>query len=70
MHHLSIHKHALVDGEQVHLRGLVGAVDGSEILRDEVTGHVNDAEKLGIELAKKLLAQGADKILAEVYRDA
>ncbi|MGO3421861.1 MAG: hydroxymethylbilane synthase [Pseudoalteromonas distincta] len=62
--------YALVDGEQVHLRGLVGAVDGSEILRDEVTGHVNDAEKIGIELAKKLLAQGADKILAEVYRDA
>ncbi|MBG9999905.1 MULTISPECIES: hydroxymethylbilane synthase [Pseudoalteromonas] len=62
--------YALVDGEQVHLRGLVGAVDGSEILRDEVTGHVNDAEELGIELAKKLLAQGADKILAEVYRDA
>lgn len=62
--------YALVDGEQVHLRGLVGAVDGSEVLRDEVTGHVNDAEKLGIELAKKLLAQGADKILAEVYRDA
>lgn len=62
--------YALVDGEQVHLRGLVGAVDGSEILRDEVTGHVNDVEKLGIELAKKLLAQGADKILAEVYRDA
>lgn len=62
--------YALVDGEQVHLRGLVGAVDGSEILRDEVTGHINDAEKLGIELAKKLLAQGADKILAEVYRDA
>lgn len=62
--------YALVDGEQVHLRGLVGAVDGSEILRDEVTGHVNDAKELGIELAKKLLAQGADKILAEVYRDA
>ena len=62
--------YALVDGEQVHLRGLVGAVDGSEILRDEVAGHINYAEKLGIELAEKLLAQGADKILADVYRDA
>jgi hydroxymethylbilane synthase len=61
---------AIVEGEQVHLRGLVGAVDGSEILRDDVTGHINDAEKLGVELAKKLLAQGADKILAKVYRDA
>ncbi|WP_286245774.1 hydroxymethylbilane synthase [Pseudoalteromonas sp. MM1] len=62
--------YALVNGEQVHLRGLVGAVDGSEILHDEVTGHINDAEAIGVELAKKLLAQGADKILAEVYRDA
>lgn len=62
--------YALVDGEQVHLRGLVGAVDGSEILHDEVTGHINNAEAIGVQLAKKLLAQGADKILAEVYRDA
>ena len=62
--------YALVDGNQVHLRGLVGAIDGSEILRDEISGHVDDAEKLGIELAKKLLTQGADKILADVYRDA
>ena len=62
--------YALVDGEQVHLRGLVGAVDGSEILHDEVTGHINDAEAIGVQLAKELLAQGADKILAEVYRDA
>ena len=62
--------YALVEGDQVHLRGLVGAIDGSEILRDEISGHVDDAEKLGIELAKKLLTQGADKILADVYRDA
>ncbi|MGO3300412.1 MAG: hydroxymethylbilane synthase [Pseudoalteromonas sp.] len=62
--------YALVNGEQVHLRGLVGAVDGSQMLRDEVSGHVNDADKLGVELAEKLLAQGADKILAQVYRDA
>ncbi|MDN3486007.1 hydroxymethylbilane synthase [Pseudoalteromonas sp. APC 3224] len=62
--------YALVEGDQVHLRGLVGAIDGSEILRDEISGHVDDAEKLGVELAKKLLAQGADKILADVYRDA
>jgi len=48
----------------------VGAVDGSEILHDEVTGHINDAEAIGVQLAKKLLAQGADKILAEVYIDA
>ena len=62
--------YALVNGEQVHIRGLVGAVDGSEILRDEVSGFVENAEQLGVQLAEQLLAQGADKILAEVYRDA
>ena len=61
---------ALVNDDHVYLRGLVGAVDGSQMLRDDVTGPVADAEKLGIELAEKLLAQGADKILADVYRDA
>jgi hydroxymethylbilane synthase len=62
--------YAEVEGDQVTLRGLVGAVDGSEILRDEVSGASADAEQLGVELAEKLLAQGADKILAEVYKDA
>lgn len=62
--------YAEIQGEQIHLRGLVGAVDGSEILRAEQTAAVADAEQLGIELAESLLAQGADKILAEVYKDA
>ena len=48
----------------------MGAVDGSEILRAEQTASVNDAEQLGVELAESLLAQGADKILAEVYKDS
>ena len=59
--------YATVDGDNLWLRGLVGSVDGSQILRDQVRGHVNEAEQLGIELAEKLLAQGADKILAQVY---
>lgn len=61
---------AEVSGSQLTLRGLVGAVDGSEILRDQVTGACDDAEKLGVELAEKLLAQGADTILQAVYKDA
>ncbi|KTF13802.1 hydroxymethylbilane synthase [Pseudoalteromonas sp. H105] len=62
--------YALVNGERVHLRGLVGAVDGSEILRAEISGLTVDAEQLGTQLAEQLLGMGADKILAEVYRDA
>ncbi|MCV6605805.1 MAG: hydroxymethylbilane synthase, partial [Porticoccaceae bacterium] len=57
----------LESDDQLWLRGLVGAVDGSRILRDEIRGSASDAEQLGITLADRLLAAGADKILAEVY---
>ncbi|RRQ23491.1 hydroxymethylbilane synthase [Guyparkeria sp. SCN-R1] len=56
----------LVEGDQLWLRGLVGRPDGSETLRDEITGPRDRAEALGIELAERVLRDGADKILAEV----
>ncbi len=52
---------------QVFLKGLVGAVDGSVILRAEVRGSAENAEALGNSLAQTLLTQGADKILKQVY---
>ncbi|MGM0517462.1 MAG: hydroxymethylbilane synthase [Pseudomonadota bacterium] len=56
----------LVDDDQLWLRGLVGRPDGSETLRDEITGPRDQAEALGIELAERILRAGADRILAEV----
>jgi len=56
--------HAVFDGEEVYLRGLVGEPDGSRILRAEARGEARNAEQLGVALAKDLLAQGADTILA------
>ncbi len=61
---------AVVEQNSLTLKGLVGAIDGSCILHDQVSGLIADAEQLGEQLADKLLAQGADKILAEVYKDA
>jgi hydroxymethylbilane synthase len=55
------------DGKQIHLRGLVGAIDGSEIIESEITGSVEQGEVLGNTLAQELLSRGADKILQEVY---
>ncbi len=62
--------YAIHRGDSLWLRGLVGAPDGSQMLFDEISGAVADAEKMGIELAERLLAAGADKILAEVYASA
>ncbi|PFG10081.1 MULTISPECIES: hydroxymethylbilane synthase [unclassified Marinobacter] len=57
----------LEDNDMLWLRGLVGAVDGSLIFRAEGRVHRSEGERLGRELAENLLAQGADKVLAEVY---
>lgn len=60
--------YALMEGEQIWLRGLVGSPDGTRVIRDEIRGAVSDGEALGEQLAQRLLAAGADVILAEVYR--
>lgn len=54
------------DGE-IWLRALVGAPDGSQVIRGERRGAAQDAETLGVSLAEELLANGARAILAEVY---
>ena len=62
--------YAELEGDELWLRGLVGKPDGSILLRNEVRGHKDNAEKLGIELAELLLQAGAGAILKEVYGDA
>jgi hydroxymethylbilane synthase len=54
-------------GETLWLRGLVGNPDGSLILRAQGQASPAQAEQLGISVAKDLLAQGAQAILAAVY---
>ena len=58
---------ARIDGKSLHLRGLVAELDGSTLIRDEITGEKEKAEEIGIALAKRLLDSGADKILERVY---
>lgn len=62
--------YAVLDGGNLTLRGLVGRPDGSEVVRGEVSGPQQEAEKLGITLADDLLKRGAEAILKDVYQDA
>jgi hydroxymethylbilane synthase len=57
---------AEIQGDTLWLRALVGAVDGSKILRYEDSASLSKAESLGIDVADNLLAQGAAEILASV----
>jgi hydroxymethylbilane synthase len=51
----------------LHLRALVGSVDGSEVIEDEIRGPAAEAAALGEALAGRLLAAGAGRILRDVY---
>ena len=56
--------HAILEGEQLWVRGLVGAPDGSEVVRAERRGPASRARDLGKELAEELLRRGARALLA------
>ena len=62
--------HAVLDGDNLWLRGLVGTVDGSEIIRAEIAGPREQAEQMGKALAEELLEHGAAAILKELYEQA
>jgi hydroxymethylbilane synthase len=56
--------HAVLDGDQLILKGLVGTTDGTHILRAEASGPRAEAEAIGVRVAEDLLGQGADAILS------
>jgi hydroxymethylbilane synthase len=59
--------YAVLEGEQLYLRGLVGEPDGSVVLRAEIRGPSSDAAALGVKLAQDLIEQGAGEILARLH---
>ena len=58
-----------IQNEQLCLTGMVASLDGERLIKDQVVGNINDPELVGIELAKKLKLQGADKILSEIFEE-
>lgn len=61
--------YALLEEDQIWLRGLVGSPDGKTVLQAEARGGSDNPEKLGVAVAEALLAQGAGEILAAIYGD-
>ena len=62
--------YAELDGDRLHLRGLVGSPDGSEVIRGEITGTAAEADALGTALGRDLLDRGAREILARLFAEA
>jgi len=61
---------ATLNGDQLLLKGLVGAVDGSVVIRRQISGLRTDGEAMGIQLADEVLDAGARPILEALYADS
>ncbi|MFN4146223.1 MAG: hydroxymethylbilane synthase [Runella sp.] len=60
---------ATLEGNQIVLTGGVVSLDGRQFLRETLTAPINEAEKIGIALAEKLLQLGAQQILDEIKQN-
>jgi hydroxymethylbilane synthase len=58
---------AIQEGNEIWLRAMVASVDGGTVLRAEAHGPISAPETLGNKVAEALIAQGAEKILSEIY---
>jgi hydroxymethylbilane synthase len=59
--------HASLADDRITLSGLIAAVDGSLLLKEQIDGPAQDAAALGTILAETLLAKGGKAILDAVY---
>ena len=62
--------YAVLEDDQLWLRGLVGQPSGGTLLVAQARAPRSEAQALGVQVAEDLLAQGAEAILKEVYGEA
>ncbi len=66
---LPIAGHAVRLGETIVLRGLVGSIDGREIIRGQESGSPAEAFEIGTRLGRQILGRGGRALLDAVYRE-
>jgi hydroxymethylbilane synthase len=55
-----------IEHGKLRLDALIGSVDGTRIVRGEITGELSQAEQLGVKLANDLLENGGREILEDI----
>ncbi len=60
---LPIAGYAIVRDKRIRLQGLVADTLGKRIVRDQISGALDEADRLGSQLAERLLAKGAAELL-------
>jgi hydroxymethylbilane synthase len=68
--HSPVAAHAVLDDGHLRLHGFIGAPDGTQSFRDALDGPQADPQALGTRLADRMLAAGADALLAALHEEA
>jgi hydroxymethylbilane synthase len=63
--HSPLASYAALEQDVVTLTALVASVDGKTLLRQRISGSVDEAEQLGCRIGRRLLDLGADKLIHE-----
>ena len=61
---------AVVDGENIVFRTMIGFPDGTNISQEKVVVKISESENLGAELAAKMISNGAMKLLKDAEKIA
>ena len=61
--------HAVINGQNLTIQAFVALPDGTQVLRAQSSGPVEQAGQLGLDVAKELHQAGADKILATLLNN-
>lgn len=56
--------HAVIEGNNLQITGLVASPDGTHIHKSALSGNKEEGAQLGVQLAEQLLAEGGRKILS------
>jgi hydroxymethylbilane synthase len=61
--------YAQINGNELHLEAIICTMDGDHAIRDNHSGPINQAAKIGDELAQRMLENGGKKILHEIRQE-
>jgi len=56
--------YAQLNGDRLELNALVASLDGKQVMRETQSGHADEAEQLGTDVASALISRGALELLA------
>lgn len=58
--------HAEVENDNVKIEAVIASLDGSKVLRNNITGSAVNAADLGRKLGQQMLTEGGEQILADI----